>query len=315
MNVSVILCTYNRAPLLRRVLDELAAQRTPPDLEWEVLVVDNNSNDGTAELAQAFVQKHPGRFRYAHVARQGKAWALNASLEMVDRDVLAFTDDDVAIDRDWLSELTRPFADPTYMNTEKRILPVFNHGQPSWLQGPLLRELRGPLVTFDMGEQPCMLSLAPYGANMAFRREIFQRHPRFRTDLGPRGRNAIKGEDIEFAARIIEAREPLAYVPSALVRHPVEPERLQRRYFWRWWFAHGITTAKTEDLPPGAATFFGVPLYLVWGACRSLVRALLSRDQKQRLSHLFQVAAACGEVVASVGRDRQSRNRQAAAAG
>ena len=55
MDVSVILCTYNRAALLRGVLEQLASQRTPADLKWEVLVVDNNSKDETTATAEEFV--------------------------------------------------------------------------------------------------------------------------------------------------------------------------------------------------------------------------------------------------------------------
>jgi len=233
MNVSVILCTYNRVTLLGRVMEQLAAQKTSPELTWEVLIVDNHSSDATAALAKEYVQRFPGRFRYAYVAQQGKAHALNAALDMVGSEILAFTDDDVDIDPMWLQELIRPFADPMCMGTGGRIVPVFNQGQPPWLRGPLTRELRGPLVEFDLGDQPQALRQAPYGANMAFRREIFQRHPRFRTDLGPKGRNAVKGEDIEIAHRLIEAGEPLVYVPTALVRHPVEPDRQRRSYFFR----------------------------------------------------------------------------------
>jgi len=302
MNVSVILCTYNRVKLLGRVLEQLAAQDTPPDLAWEVLVVDNNSNDGTAALAQGYVQRFPARFRYAHVAQQGKAFALNAALDMVESEIIAFTDDDVDIDRRWLRELVQPFSNPSCMGVGGRIVPLFNQGQPNWLRGQLTRELRGPLVEFDLGDAPQPLKKAPFGANMAFRREIFQRHARFRTDLGPKGRNVVKGEDIEIADRVIAAGEPLVYVPSALVHHPVEPERQQRRYFFRWWFEHGRTSVMTDGIPANAATVFGVPRYLVSQACGAAVRGLLSFDEKRRLSHLLQAAKACGEVAASIGR-------------
>jgi glycosyltransferase involved in cell wall biosynthesis len=73
VNVRVVLCTYNRAQLLRRALAALAAQRTAPGLTWELVLVDNNSNDGTKDVIEAFMPSSPFPIRYLFEGRQGKS--------------------------------------------------------------------------------------------------------------------------------------------------------------------------------------------------------------------------------------------------
>jgi glucosyl-dolichyl phosphate glucuronosyltransferase len=300
MKLTVILCTYNRAPLLASVLKQLAGQRSPDGLAWDVLVVDNNSKDDTAAVAKRMVAERPDRFRYLFVGRQGKAWALNTSLDEVDAEVLAFTDDDVDIDEAWIHELSRPFANPDCVGAGGRILPLFNHGQPSWLSGPLPRELRGPLNEFDLGEEDQPLRRAPYGANMAFRRSVFERHGRFRTDLGPIGGELRKSEDVEFCSRVLDAGEPMVYLARALVRHPVEPVRLQRRYFVRWWYWHGRDMSISEGIPADIPTTFGVPRYVARQGLTAAARAVTSLDEKRRLAEVCRVAELCGRAAGAL---------------
>jgi len=64
MNITVILCTFNRSHLLATALDSVALSVLPGAVDWEVLVVDNNSTDQTHDVVKSFCQKYPGRFRY-----------------------------------------------------------------------------------------------------------------------------------------------------------------------------------------------------------------------------------------------------------
>ena len=77
MDVSVLICTYNRRQLLGATLDSLAAMHVPPDIRWEVLVVDNNSTDGTRAEVQGRAAAFPAPLRWVFEPRQGKAYALN----------------------------------------------------------------------------------------------------------------------------------------------------------------------------------------------------------------------------------------------
>src|ERR1700722_6737317 len=104
--ITVIICTYNRCQTLQRALASVAASVLPPDVEWEVLVANNNSTDQTREAIEEFCRKYPGRFRYLLETRQGKSYALNSAIREAHGGILVFIDDDVIVEPTWLQNLT-----------------------------------------------------------------------------------------------------------------------------------------------------------------------------------------------------------------
>src|SRR5271156_2755228 len=95
MKLSDILCTYNRAESLAKALASIAQSTVPDSIQWEVLVVDNNSRDATRSVVEEFWWRDPSRFRYLFEPKQGKSNALNAGIQQARGEILAFTDDDV----------------------------------------------------------------------------------------------------------------------------------------------------------------------------------------------------------------------------
>ena len=108
---TVILCTYNRCQVLRAALQSLAASELPDSIQWEVLVVDNNSTDQTRQVVEEFCRRCPGRFRYIFEPHPGKSFALNRGIQEAKGEVLAFTDDDVSVEPTWLQNLTASLND------------------------------------------------------------------------------------------------------------------------------------------------------------------------------------------------------------
>ena len=102
MDLSAVLCTYNRARLLDAALRSLESMRKPSGLSWELLVVDNNSNDHTKAVVEAARRRGSLPCRYVFEPRQGKSHALNTGIAHAKADVLAFTDDDVTFEGGWL---------------------------------------------------------------------------------------------------------------------------------------------------------------------------------------------------------------------
>jgi glucosyl-dolichyl phosphate glucuronosyltransferase len=240
VRISVILCTYDRHLYLWKALDSIAGSVLPESVDWEVLVVDNNSNDQTPEVAKEFVVRYPGRFRYIIEPQQGKSYALNTGIRESRGDVLAFLDDDVTVAPMWLWNLTKALNDGDWAGTGGRTLLEEPLSPPRWLalSGPHRMEfVLAPL--FDLGNEPCELDKPPYGANMAYRMEMFEKYGPFRTDLGPQPGNEIRNEDTEFGRRLMAAGERLRYEPSAVVYHPVPRGRIRRSYFLKWMFDYG----------------------------------------------------------------------------
>lgn len=256
MKITVILVTYNRCQSLAKALESVAASRLPESIEWEVLVVDNNSSDQTPRIVAEFSQRYPGSFRYLFEPNPGKSHGLNAGIRAARGDILAFIDDDVTAEATWLQNLTAILHSGEWAGAGGRILLERNFSPPRWLSldGPY--NMSGMLAGFDLGEKACKLDEPPYGTNMAFRKEIFEKYGDFRTDLGPRPGSEIRNEDTEFGRRLMAAGERLWYEPSAVVYHPVPPERLTRKYLLGWWFDYG--RALTREKGKGAR-ILGIP--------------------------------------------------------
>jgi glycosyltransferase involved in cell wall biosynthesis len=254
MDVSVILCTYNRCELLGKALESVAASAMPDSVEWEVLIVDNNSRDQTREVAQAFCDQHPGRFRYLFEGCQGKSHALNTAIREARGNILAFMDDDVTVDPAWLNNLTSGLRDGDWAGAGGRIILQWPPTIPKWLSvdGPMARHA---FPAFDQGERAKELVGPPFGTNMAFKKEIFEKHGGFRTDLGPTTGSEIRGEDTEFGRRVIAKGERLRYEPAALVFHPVPENRISKEHLLKWWFDYGRADAREFKVRPVRETF------------------------------------------------------------
>jgi glycosyltransferase involved in cell wall biosynthesis len=240
MKITTILCTYNRCQSLTKALDSLALSILPETTEWDVLVVDNNSNDQTRAVVEDFHRRYLGRFHYLFEAHPGKSYALNAGIREARGEILAFLDDDVVVEPNWLQDLTSGLDDGDWAGSGGRILPMRGFVPPRWLalEGPY--NLAGALCAFcDPGDVPGELKEPPYGANMAFRKEMFERFGDFRTDLGPRPGSEMRSEDTEFGRRLMAQGERLRYVPSAVVYHEVHASRVQKGFFLAWWFDFG----------------------------------------------------------------------------
>ena len=298
MNITVVLCTYNRAQSLSTALETAAAQIMPNEVQWEVLVVDNNSSDSTPKVVEQFESRYPGRFRYLFEPQPGKSHALNSGIRAARGAILAFMDDDVRADASWLNNLTAPFENAQWAGVGGRILPDESFSPPPWLalKGQKEKYALAPLALFDLGEKSCELFEAPFGTNMAYRKEMFEKYGNFRADLGPRPGSEIRNEDTEFGDRLLAAGENLLYQPAAVVYHPVAENRIQKKYYLAWWFDKGRADIRQCGVPAGASSFLGIPLYLFRRLVIWTLRWLLSFDSSERFNSKIKVWGKAGEI-------------------
>jgi glycosyltransferase involved in cell wall biosynthesis len=296
VHLSVVICTWNRAESLQKTLESIERSRLPEGTEWELIVVDNNSTDNTAAVCQSFLQRIPGRYLYEKQA--GKSYALNTAVENVSGDVIAFTDDDVVVSDGWLSALLLAFKEHDCAGAGGRIVPVWNSPKPGWfaVDGP--HRLMLAIVEYDLGDkyEDCRIDNPPFGANFAFRKRIFEKYGRFRTDLGPMAGTTFRGEDSEYCRRLMSQGEKLVYVPGAVVFHPVPEERTKKRYFESWYFDYGRMLIRTSSLPNATRRYLGVPRYLLRKLVTSMWLWTTSFGQKLRFYHRLQVWQTLGEV-------------------
>jgi GT2 family glycosyltransferase len=222
--VSIVVATRDRPESLAVCLDSLLALDYP---HCEILVVDNApSTSATADLI-THSYADSGRVRYVREDRPGIGWARNRGLEEVRGEIVAFTDDDVVVDRYWLAELVKGFAlgeqvgcvtgmiFPTELQTQAQLwIEQFGGFSKGYTQR-----------VFDLAEHRVRNRLYPYsagafgsGANMSFRTAALRAVGGFDPALGP-GSPGVGGEDLAAFFQIIMAGKTLVYEPGAIVHH------------------------------------------------------------------------------------------------
>lgn len=316
MKITVILCTFNRCQSLAKTLESVAGSSLPESVEWEVLVVDNNSADQTAEVVKDFCRRYPGRFRYTLEPKPGKSFALNTGIHQARGEVLAFLDDDVTVEANWLANLTAPLKEPGWAGTGGRTLLAEPFEPPPWLALGKPYHMGGVLAAmYDQGDQAREIEItrAPFGVNMAFKKEMFEKYGLFRTDLGPSPNRKVPrpNEDTEFGRRLMARGERLRYEPSAIVFHPIARERVRKDYFLDWWFDYGRALIREKGESPPVwrilRAYFSIPKMI--GVCL-LPRALKwlsTLDPMERFARKCWTWIMAGEIVETyrLARDRR----------
>jgi glycosyltransferase involved in cell wall biosynthesis len=314
--ISVLVCTYNRAQNLTETLNSIITQSSPDSYTWETLVVDNNSSDQTRQVVEAFQRQFPDRIRYVFEPKEGISNARNTAIRESRGEILTFIDDDETAEPNWLKNLTEHLHGGEWVGAGGRVLPPSDFVPPAWMQVKGLF-VSGPLASFDLGEKAGQLNEPPFGANMAFRREVFDKLGFFRIDLGRSGNNLISNEDTEFGRRVLAAGLRLRYEPSALTYHPVEARRLKKSYFLHWWFNKGKSDVRELGYQSSAKGLFGVSFRLAAGLVWGIGKWMVSIEPGVRFAHKIEVWNCVGQVEeslrqwANVKQTGQSSNQNA----
>jgi glycosyltransferase involved in cell wall biosynthesis len=262
-DISVVVCTYNRAELLPRALESLFAQKAA--CAFEVLVVDNNSTDNTPSVVESLQRKAPITVRYISEPRQGNAYARNTGVEQAHASIVAFLDDDVVADENWIQTIKSAFdRDPQLSFVGGKVLPLWDGNPPSWLT----RSQWAPLALLDYGdEEKEIAGQTPLGlltANIAFKKEVFDDVGRFSASV-QRVKDSIGSmEDTEFLMRVCRGGRTGRYLPDLITWASIDPERLTKAYHRRWHTGNGYFYAvmKDPEWERSRLTIGGVPGHL-----------------------------------------------------
>jgi glycosyltransferase involved in cell wall biosynthesis len=254
---TVAICTRNRSRALERTLRSLAAAAIPPSLSWEVLVVDNSSDDETPRVIANASDALPAR---AVDERQiGLSHARNAAIREARGDYIVWIDDDVLVDAQWLRAYHDAFrARPEIAFFGGPIVPTFEGSPPAWLRLALPR-VDNAYAARDLGAAPVALTrdTLPFGANFAVRSDVQRRYP-FDPALGRRGTALSAGEEWAVLEAMLAGGESGQWVPGARVEHVISAERQSVRYLRRYYVENGMSLALTRRAP-GERVLFGRP--------------------------------------------------------
>jgi glycosyltransferase involved in cell wall biosynthesis len=275
--LTVAICTWNRAKLLDHALAAMHELVVPDGVEWELLVVNNNSTDDT----DAVVSRHSTELpiRYLLEPTQGKSHALNRAVREAAGEYILWTDDDALVCRDWMAAYVDAFRGwPSAAVFGGPVRPWYEGTPPRWLE-EALPIVSGAYALRDFGEESLPLSAkrVPYGVNMAVRSNDQARNL-YDTALGPRPGSQLRGEETALVREMLENGASGWWVPDAVVRHWVPKDR-QTLAFVRS-FYRGIGEGYAiQGNPADTAMLLGRPLWM-W-------RAVVERELVYRFKRTF----------------------------
>ena len=290
--ITVALCTRNRPESLRRALGSIAAFDYPPHL-LNVLVVDNAPTDLSTH---AVVAEFP-TFRYVREMRPGLDWARNRAIAEATGAIIAFTDDDVAVDRLWLRAIVPPFADQAVMCVTGLVAPAERETAPQnlfeeykgfgkgFVARYYSRELQKVAWHFPLGA-----GILGTGANMAFRRSVFADIGLFDEGFDV-GTATDGGGDLDMFYRVVSAGHAFVYEPGALVWHYHRRDMAaldrQIRSWGRATYAHWTKIFVTQPTERRR-----VARMMLWWGLRGYIKPAITRRGMARRLTLIEARGA-----------------------
>ena len=196
MVLSIIICTYNRVDFLKKCIDSILKQISTNN-GIEIVVIDNNCNDGTKEYINSLNFTY---INYFLENKQGLSHARNKGIEVSKGDFLAFVDDDATIDEKWLKSLLYHLKNQNINHIYGGpIFPNFEVKCPKWIDdGYFIRKFKSSDGYLDKLTAQDGFS----GGNMCIPKNIFDKVGFFNTDLGMQGKEMGLGEESELFFRI-----------------------------------------------------------------------------------------------------------------
>jgi glucosyl-dolichyl phosphate glucuronosyltransferase len=303
MEFSILIATYNRADELRRTIRSVAQLVVVGD--WELLVVDNNSTDGTRAAVEAEAASFPASLRCLFEPEQGKYAAVNTGIRAAQGKIIAMTDDDARVEPDWLTRAAVGLQRIGCDYVGGKVLPIWKGARPEWLPDRPGKHW-AVIALQDHGDRPREFGVNgvpwPLGINIATRREAFSRIDLFDNRLGRTAGTLRNQAQREWHLRARAAGLRGFYIPDMVVHHVIEAERLQKQYFRRWYYWHGISRAilfaklgVDMDAPDNSHLDFskvpqiaGIPRYMyrtLAGHVKGMLAARLRGDAAAAFEH------------------------------
>ena len=231
--ITAAICSYQRHDLLAGAVRSLLAQHLPV-AQRQIIIVDNSPPSAKADATAAAFQGRENLL-WLRTEKPGLSHARNMALAAASAPIIAFMDDDAFAEADWLTALVRAFAElgETVHAVGGMLRRHWASPRPAWLTDRLI----GSLGILNLGARRRLLAPdeAVMGANIAFRRDVLASLGGFDTSLGRIGGAAslLSGEENAVLRRIRAAGGQIAYEPTAVINHIMDPNRLTRRWFRR----------------------------------------------------------------------------------
>lgn len=280
MNVSVVICTYNRSFHLRNVLATVFSQTVLEEIRWDIVVIDNNSSDNTPEIVKELAGVAPVALRYFREEQQGISHARNRGVREASGDYLVFIDDDALAAQGWLAAICRTMAETGCDCCGGRIHLKPDKPLPLWLKP----ELWGFLGYLDYGDTIRVLNTEYlFSGNMGLRKGVFETIRLFDPELGRKEKALTGGEEIDMQQRLRAAGGTFVYQPDALVYHVIGEWKLTKSYFRKLHYCEGLQVGKAYA-DHAAKKLCGVPLFIISHLGKSILKYLASPSVRKQMN-------------------------------
>lgn len=283
LRISAVVCTHSRVEYLVEALRSLTRQTLDSE-RFEILVVDNRSNDETASVVRDLASKQ-ANLSYLFEPELGLSHARNLGWRTARAPFVAYLDDDAVAAPDWLERIILAFEDvlPTPGCVCGRVAPIWGADRPTWLNETIGRYYS----ILERSDPPGWLTDNAFcGANMAFPRALLASLDGFDTELGRRGSNLLSNEELLMSKRLRASGLGIYYDPGIGVRHHIPAARLTRGWIIRRVYWQGVSNALVWRRLEAADT--ARRLKAATRSLRSILalggrlgRTLLSRDAHQ----------------------------------
>ncbi|HBU28871.1 MAG: glycosyltransferase [Thiobacillus sp. GWE1_62_9] len=305
-------CTFNRADRLEKLVAAMRAQTCP--IPFEILAINNNSSDSTAEVLAHLAQLPGPPLRWVTEPVQGIVAARNRGIaEALDSDILVYIDDDEIP----LPGLIAAAADAILNEGAECVggrveMDFSTVPRPAWLEDNLL----GFLAAVDHGADAFWIGDAStpiWTANVAYDMRLFRSDPTLRFDKRfDRVGNVVGGgSDAIMFRTLLERRARIRYRPEMIVLHAVEEWRLTRSYFLKLHYRAGLRQGQFR-MPDYSRKLLGVPPFLVGQFLRHAFRTaiMFATGRQGRVRQAMNASNALGAII---GYSRRVKNNQSGA--
>ena len=306
MFATVAICTWNRADLLQQTLKQFQRLSVPSGVDWELIVVDNNSNDHTQSALKQF-EETSLPLRILFETKQGHSNARNCAIENAKGEWILWTDDDVLVEPDWLANYVTAIRKHSGIDfAGGTIEPWFESSPPRWLKKHLANiEGAYAIIRRDHATRPLEEDEAIFGANMAFRTEVLRSNP-FDPALGLVKDSPMRGDETDLVDRLRDSGSQGLWVGKAMVKHFIPRQRMTTRYLRDFFFGYGqaqtrmtsMSSSRNESEVHVVPKLFGKPRWAIKAMVKSWMAATILSPWKNIawLNHLKRSATCAGIV-------------------
>jgi glycosyltransferase involved in cell wall biosynthesis len=307
--ISIVICAYNASTRIAEVLQSLCEQKfTSENFSWEVIVVDNNSNDNTTEIANSYINKigNGEVLKVIFESKQGLIYARQCGYFKSKGKIISYVDDDNIVSSNYVENMYTFFdSHPQAGLVGPKILPLLDYEPPVYFE-----YIKSALALRDLGNENSNITYSKYGhppgAGMTFPKILlmnFFKKDSFRLS-GRKGESLDSGEDSIIAITIKNIGYEWWYNHEVIISHKLPQSRMSMSYLIKLFQGFGMSSAMINETIKGknltaSDNFKYICKYTIRLIWHSIIKIIHPKKSKRQFSHLLTkmfFSAACSHI-------------------